>query len=61
MQELVKFRQRGLDPEGKVLGAFESTGVQPTCLARFGEMGIDFDPMAFGSARTWRKTAWSAR
>ena len=61
MQELVKFRQRGLDPEGKVLGAFESTGVQPTCLARFGEMGIDFDPMAFGAAPSVAKTAWSAR
>ncbi|GAC1415178.1 MAG: hypothetical protein NVSMB5_04040 [Candidatus Velthaea sp.] len=48
MQEIARYRQRGIDAEGKVLGAFESTGVQPACIARFAEMGIDFDITSFG-------------
>ena len=43
MQELVKFKQSGIDEHGKVLGEFQFTGVQPHCMQRFEEMGIPFD------------------
>ena len=35
MQEIVRFAQRGVDKENKVLGEFCYTGVQPICLKRF--------------------------
>jgi len=43
MQELVKFTQRGVDKENKVIGEFQYTGVQPSCLKRFQEYGITYD------------------
>jgi pilus assembly protein CpaF len=43
MQELVRFQQRGIDPEGKVLGEFQYTGVQPHYSGRFEEAGVEFD------------------
>jgi pilus assembly protein CpaF len=60
MHELARYRQRGIDAQGNVVGAFEATGVQPMCLGRFGEMGIDFDPSALGPAPAMAM-AWSAR
>ena len=47
MQELVRYKQRGLDGEGMVLGDFEPCGVQPICLARFEELGVPYDPVTF--------------
>jgi pilus assembly protein CpaF len=47
MQELVGYHQRGVDAQGMVVGEFEPTGVQPTCLTRFEELGIEFDPVMF--------------
>jgi pilus assembly protein CpaF len=49
MQELVKYQQHGLSPQGKVLGEFEPTGVQPQCLKRFEELGVHFDPVIFNT------------
>jgi pilus assembly protein CpaF len=43
MQELVKYTQRGLDKDGRVIGEFQYTGVQPHYLDRFDEAGIEFD------------------
>ena len=43
MQEIVKFKQLGLDRHNKVAGEFQYTGVQPHALERFEEMGIPYD------------------
>jgi pilus assembly protein CpaF len=43
MQEIVRYKQRGLDKNNKVVGHFEFTGVQPDCLKRFGEFGVSFN------------------
>jgi Flp pilus assembly CpaF family ATPase len=43
MQEIVRYHQRGLDKNNKVVGEFEFTGVQPECLRRFAEFGVSFD------------------
>jgi pilus assembly protein CpaF len=60
MQDLVKYQQHGLSPQGKVLGEFTPTGVQPKCLSRFEELGVVFDPVIFNGALTPRDAvAWS--
>jgi pilus assembly protein CpaF len=43
MQEIIRFSQRGVDKENKVLGEFCYSGVQPVCLKRFAEYGIPYD------------------
>jgi len=43
MQELVRYAQRGLDKDGKVVGEFQYTGVQPHYMNRFDEAGVEFD------------------
>ncbi|MDB5040126.1 MAG: type secretion system protein [Candidatus Eremiobacteraeota bacterium] len=60
MQELVRFNQRGVDAQGKVLGEFEPCGVQPVCLARFEELGVAYDPITFQQVAPIRRAeaAW---
>ena len=48
MQEIVRYQQRGLDKNNKVVGDFEFTGVQPECLRRFTEFGVSFDIRELG-------------
>jgi pilus assembly protein CpaF len=43
MQEIVRFSQRGVDADGKVIGEFAYTGVQPNCLRKFEEYGVPYD------------------
>ncbi|HEX3671182.1 MAG TPA: ATPase, T2SS/T4P/T4SS family [Candidatus Cybelea sp.] len=43
MQEIMRFAQRGVDKEDKVVGEFCSSGVQPVCLKRFAEYGVPYD------------------
>jgi Flp pilus assembly CpaF family ATPase len=60
MQELVRYQQRGLSAQGKVIGEFEPTGVQAKCLDRFAELGIKFDPVIFNANTAPLKEAtWS--
>src|SRR4029077_12802220 len=42
MQDIVRFTQRGMDENDKVVGEFQYTGVQPNCLRRFAEYGVSF-------------------
>jgi pilus assembly protein CpaF len=43
MQEIVRYAQRGVDKENKVVGEFQFTGVQPNALRRFAEYGVSYD------------------
>ncbi len=43
MQEIVRFSQRGVDQDNRVLGEFCYTGVQPGCLKRFAEYGVPYN------------------
>ncbi len=43
MQELIRYQPKGVDANGKVLGEFQYTGVQPHYTNRFEEAGVDFD------------------
>ncbi|HUY41902.1 MAG TPA: CpaF family protein [Candidatus Dormibacteraeota bacterium] len=41
-QEILRFDQHGLDKEGKLVGSFVYTGVQPNFLRRLEEYGVSF-------------------
>jgi pilus assembly protein CpaF len=61
MQELIAYKQHGVDANSKVLGGFTASGVQPSCLRRFDELGIDFDPVTFGASFNSVVSTWSPR
>src|SRR5438093_7218526 len=41
MQEVFRYRQAGIDQNGRALGQFEATGVRPTVMHQLGAMGIE--------------------
>ncbi|MBC5799131.1 MAG: CpaF family protein [Candidatus Eremiobacteraeota bacterium] len=43
IQEIVRYQARGLNDEGKIVGDFQYTGVQPHYMPRFEENGVHFD------------------
>ena len=43
MQELIRYQPKGVDANGKVIGEFQYTGVQPHYTSRFEEAGVEFD------------------
>jgi pilus assembly protein CpaF len=47
MQEVYKFRRRGKDDEGAILGEYEPTGVRPKFLEFLNTRGIKLDPQMF--------------
>ena len=57
LQDIVKFDQQGIDDNGKVLGDFQYTGVQPNAIARFDEHGVDYDIRQL-STMMQSSTAW---
>lgn len=51
MQEIFRFRRMTTDPEGRVIGQYESTGIRPTFLDEAEARGIQTDPEIFGHGR----------
>jgi len=47
MQEIYRFRRRGVSVEGKVVGQFEATGVRPTFVERLQIAGVELPPHLF--------------
>lgn len=47
MQEIYRFRRRGISPDGKVVGQFEATGVRPQFVERLQIAGVDLPPHLF--------------
>ena len=47
MQEIFTFRQRGIDPKGKVRGKFAFCGVRPNFMNQFRASGINVSPELF--------------
>ncbi|MBV9440518.1 MAG: CpaF family protein [Candidatus Eremiobacteraeota bacterium] len=58
MQEIVRYRQHGLDLSGEVIGDFEFTGVQPECVRRFEEFGVSFSVSTLGELTTAKASSW---
>jgi pilus assembly protein CpaF len=57
MQDLARYEQRGLDKDGRVVGDFVFTGVQPMCLRKFEEYGVTYDVRNL-SNMTMRAVSW---
>jgi pilus assembly protein CpaF len=51
LQDLFRFRQTGIDPEGHATGFFEPCGVRPRIVERFKAEGIDLPPSVFQRRR----------
>jgi pilus assembly protein CpaF len=51
MQELFRFRKTGIGEDGRVLGAYEATGIRPKFAQRLFAEGIDLDPETFFEAQ----------
>ena len=47
MQEIYRFRRRGISSDGKVVGQFEATGVRPTFVERLQLAGVELPPHLF--------------
>ncbi|HLF79908.1 MAG TPA: CpaF family protein, partial [Dehalococcoidia bacterium] len=47
MQDIFRFDQTGVDSEGRVKGAFRSTGIRPRFAERFENLGIQLAPGIF--------------
>ncbi|HET7456665.1 MAG TPA: CpaF family protein [Gemmatimonadaceae bacterium] len=47
MQEIYRFRRRGISPEGRVVGQFEATGVRPLFVDRLRLAGVELPPHLF--------------
>ncbi len=56
MQEIMRYTQAGIDAEGKVIGEFVYTGVQPMCIKKFEEYGIPYDPRGLSEMK--QLTTW---
>ncbi|MEQ1438723.1 CpaF family protein [Fontimonas sp. SYSU GA230001] len=57
MAEIFRFRRRGIDKSGNVIGQFEATGVVPRFQQRFQQRGIDVDPATYDPHRHGDKEA----
>ena len=42
LQDLFRFKQTGFDDDGKILGSFEATGLQPLFLPKFKARNVEF-------------------
>jgi pilus assembly protein CpaF len=51
MQEIFRFRRRGRDAKGVVLGDYETTGVRPKLLDQLSARGIEIPAMSFAAGR----------
>jgi pilus assembly protein CpaF len=51
MQEIFRFRRRGIDSEGNVIGEFEATGIRPKFADRLKSYGIELPADLFATAR----------
>ena len=47
MQDIFRFRQTGVDPDGVVLGRFEATGIRPRFLNQVSARGVTLGPELF--------------
>ena len=51
MQEIFRFRRRGVDKDGNIQGEFETTGIRPQIMDLIAARGVDLPSMAFAAGR----------
>jgi pilus assembly protein CpaF len=52
MQDIFRFEQTGVDAEGRIRGAFRSTGIRPRFAEKFESQGIQLSPNIFAGTAT---------
>ncbi len=52
MQDIFRFERRGLDPEGRVVGAFRASGIRPRAAEQLQSVGIDLEETLFTDLRS---------
>ena len=55
LQDLFRFAQSSIDERGKIVGRFESTGMQPNCLEKFRINGVKIPLSLFNNERSGRR------
>jgi pilus assembly protein CpaF len=58
IQELIKYQSRGIDEDGKVLGDFQFSGVQPHATRKFEEAGVHFDIRELSKLKPAATSVW---
>ena len=53
LQDIFRFRQEGIDENGRVLGELQSTGIRPTFTDRFSASGVRLPELLFQNAVEW--------
>jgi pilus assembly protein CpaF len=53
MQEIFRFEQTGLDPDGRVQGQFVATGIRPKFMQRLVTRGIALSDKLFEPTQSW--------
>ncbi|MGZ8321155.1 MAG: CpaF family protein, partial [Telluria sp.] len=53
MQEIFRYEQTGVSPEGKVMGRFSATGIRPRFVDRLRMFGVDVPEAAFDPSRVF--------
>jgi len=51
MQEIYRFRRRGLEKDGIIRGEFETTGIRPQVMELITARGIDVSGLPFATSR----------
>jgi pilus assembly protein CpaF len=50
MQEVFRYKRRGISQDGRVVGQFEATGVRPLFVDRLRVAGVELPPHLFAEA-----------
>jgi pilus assembly protein CpaF len=53
MQEIFRFEQTGLNPDGRVQGQFVATGIRPKFVQRLNTRGIALSDTLFEPTQAW--------
>ena len=61
MQEIFRFKQLGVDQNGRAFGQFEATGVRPTFVNRLEAKGVKLPSNMFTRARVAARLALSGQ
>jgi pilus assembly protein CpaF len=51
MQEVYRFRRRGIDGEGMIQGEFETTGIRPKVMEQIAARGLEVSGLSFAPSR----------
>jgi pilus assembly protein CpaF len=51
MQEIYRFRRRGVDKDGSIRGEFETTGIRPQVMELIAARGLDATGLPFAASR----------